>query len=156
PGRRDHGLDALAVDLLGHRTTTLADVTGRGRSQISLAEGRVGAARGHASQDADCARRLFRRLQPEPREHAPETLFHELEMPLVPVLARMERAGIRIEVPFFRTMGRRFARELETIQDEVHALAGGPFNLNSTPQLREVLFERLGLPVLKRTKTGPS
>ena len=85
-----------------------------------------------------------------------EPLFRDLEMPLIPVLARMERSGVRIDVPFFREMSRKHKRELELIQQEIWKEAGSEFNLNSTPQLREVLFERLQLPVLKRTKTGPS
>jgi DNA polymerase-1 len=156
PGRREHTLEALAVDLLAHKTTSWAEVTGRGKSQISFAEVGVEAARDYACEDADCALRLFRRFEPELQAQSLDKLFHDLEMPLVPVLARMQLAGIKIDVDFFRDMGRRFAKELEAIQDEIFKLAGEPFNLNSTPQLREVLFERLGLPVLKRTKTGPS
>jgi DNA polymerase I len=156
PGRREHHLAALAVDLLAYKTLTYAEVTGRGKSQLSFAEVGLEAARDYACQDADCALRLFRRFEADLETHALGTLFHGLEMPLVPVLARMELAGIRIDVPLFRESSRRLAKELELIQDEVYKLAGEPFNLNSTPQLREVLFERLGLPVLKRTKTGPS
>jgi DNA polymerase-1 len=77
-------------------------------------------------------------------------------MPLVPVLARMERAGIRIDVGFFNDMARRLRDELGALEREIHILAGMEFNLNSTAQLREVLFEKLDLPVVKRTKTGPS
>jgi DNA polymerase-1 len=156
PGRREHTLEALAVDLLAHRTTSWGEVTGRGKSQISFSEVGLEAARDYACEDADCALRLYRRFEPELQAQSLDRLFHELEMPLVPVLARMELAGIKIDVGFFREMGRRFANELEQIQDEIFKIAGEPFNLNSTPQLREVLFERLGLPVLKRTKTGPS
>jgi DNA polymerase-1 len=156
PGRRAHGVEALAVDLLGRKTTTYAEVTGTGKSQISFAEVTLEAARDYACEDADCALRLFNRFHPELEASSLDRLFHELEMPLVPVLARMEQNGIKIDVPFFREMGLRFAKELEHIQDEIYKVAGAPFNLNSTPQLREVLFERLGLPVLKRTKTGPS
>jgi DNA polymerase-1 len=156
PGRREHTLEALAVDLLAHKTTSWGEVTGRGKSQISFAEVGLEAARDYACEDADCALRLYRRFEPELQAQSLDRLFHELEMPLVPVLARMELAGIKIDVDFFRDMGRRFAKELELIQDEIFKIAGEPFNLNSTPQLREVLFDRLGLPVLKRTKTGPS
>ena len=156
PGRRAHTLDALAVDLLAHKTTTWAEVTGRGKSQISFAEVLMDAARDYACEDVDCALRLYRRFEAELGEQELAGLFHDLEMPLVPVLARMEMAGIGIDVLFFREMGRRFARELELIQSEIRKLAGEELNLNSTPQLREVLFTRLGLPVLKRTKTGPS
>jgi DNA polymerase-1 len=83
-------------------------------------------------------------------------LFTELEMPLVPVLARMELEGIRIDTGFFQTMNDRLDRDLTLIREEIHKVAGEEFNLNSTQQLREILFEKLQLPVLKRTKTGPS
>ena len=79
-----------------------------------------------------------------------------METPLIPVLATMEMHGVRIDAPFFAEMGRRLEESLRLVRDDVHRVAGGGFNLNSTPQLRQVLFERLELPVLKRTKTGPS
>jgi DNA polymerase-1 len=85
-----------------------------------------------------------------------EALFRELEMPLVPVLARMERRGVRIDDAFFREMSRKLAKELDLVQQEIWKEAGTEFNINSTPKLREILFDKLGLPVLKRTKTGPS
>jgi DNA polymerase-1 len=95
-------------------------------------------------------------LEQELADGALGDLFGEVEMPLVPVLARMERHGIQIDEAFFRAMSLKLNRELELIQEEVWKVSGVEFNINSTPQLREVLFERLGLPVLKRTKTGPS
>jgi DNA polymerase-1 len=156
PGRREHTLEALAVDLLAHKTTLYAELTGKGKSQISFAEVTVDAARDYASEDVDYALRLFKRFEPELTQQSLDGLFHELEMPLVPVLARMELAGIKIDQDFFRGMSKRFAKELELVQDEIFKIAGESFNLNSTPKLREILFQRLGLPVLKRTKTGPS
>jgi len=80
----------------------------------------------------------------------------DLEMPLVPVLMRMAQAGITIDVDFFQAMRSRLKRELDQIQDEIYKLAGGDFNLNSPTQLRQLLFDKLELPVLKKTKTGPS
>jgi DNA polymerase-1 len=85
-----------------------------------------------------------------------EGLFHDLEMPLIPVLTRMERAGIRIDADFFEEVSGRLDRDLTLIRAEIHKVAGEEFNLNSTSQLREILFEKQGLPVIKRTKTGPS
>ena len=80
----------------------------------------------------------------------------DLEMPLLPILTRMELAGIGIDEDFFRTMRSKLKRELDLIQQDIFKVAGGDFNLNSTQQLRQVLFEKLELPVLKKTKTGPS
>jgi DNA polymerase-1 len=156
PGRRGHTLDALALDILAHKTTAYAEVVGRGQSQISFAEVALDLARDLTCEDADCALRLYERFRPELEQQGMDALFHDLEMPLIPVLARMERAGIRIDEAFFRQMSGRFSRDLNLIQQEIWKEAGTEFNLNSNPQLREILFDKLGLPVLKRTKTGPS
>jgi DNA polymerase-1 len=156
PGRRGHSLEALALDLLAHKTLTYAEVTGRGQKQISFAEVTLDRARDFACQDADCALRLYERFHPELGAQGMEALFRELEMPLVPVLARMERRGVRIDDAFFREMSRKLAKELDLVQQEIWKEAGTEFNINSTPKLREILFDKLGLPVLKRTKTGPS
>src|SRR5690606_1493102 len=102
------------------------------------------------------AMRLQGVLEPALEEQGLAPLMRELEMPLVPVLARMELAGIAIDEELFREMRARLVRELDLIQQEIFKIAGGDFNLNSTPQLRQVLFEKLDLPVLKKTKTGPS
>ena len=156
PNRRQHGLDALAMNLLGHRMISYQDVTGKGRSQLSFAEVSLERAREYACEDADFTLRLKDHFEPQLEEQALDRLFRDLEIPLVPVLARMEANGIRIDVPFFREMNGRLEGELEGLRGEIVALAGEEFNLNSTPQLREILFDKLGLPVLKKTKTGPS
>ena len=156
PGRRQHSLDALALDLLGHATISYEDVAGKGRKQVPFAQVPLARAVEYACEDADLTLRLRERFLPELREQGLEDLFRSLEMPLVPVLADMEWAGIRIDPTFFREMSARLGRELELLQEEIWKEAQGEFNINSHPQLREILFEKLGLPVLKRTKTGPS
>lgn len=156
PGRRTHSLEALALDVLAHKTTSYADVAGRGQKQISFAQVTLDAARDYVCQGADYSLRLHKRFRPELEEQGMDVLFHELEMPLVPVLARMERHGVRINEGFFRAMSRKLNEELKLLQQEIWKESGTEFNLNSTLQLREVLFERLALPVIKRTKTGPS
>ena len=156
PGRRAHTLEALALDLLAHKTVTWVDVTGRGQKQISFAEVTLESARDYACDDVDCALRLYVRFRPELEQAQMEVLFHDLEMPLIPVLARMERAGVRIDEPFFREMSRKLNRDLELVQSEIWKEAGVEFNLNSNPKLREILYDKLGLPILKKTKTGPS
>ncbi len=156
PGGRAHSLEALALDILAYKTTTYAEVTGRGQKQISFAEVTLDQARDYACQDVDCSLRLYERFQPDLEQQGVEPLFRKLEMPLIPVLARMERRGIRIDDGFFREMSEKLNRELELIQQEIWKEVGTEFNINSTPKLREILFDKLGLPVLKRTKTGPS
>ena len=156
PGRRAHTLEVLALDILAHKTIALAEVTGRGQKQVSFAEVTLESARDYACEDADCALRLYERFRPDLAEQQMEGLFHDLEMPLIPVLARMERAGVQIDETFFAEMSRKLNRELELVQREIWKEAGTEFNISSNPQLREILYEKLGLPVLKRTKTGPS
>ncbi len=156
PGRREHGLDSLALQYLDHRTITYEEVVGKGKSQISFAEVPLERARDYACEDADLVLRLEEIFAPELERLGLEELFRRIEMPLVPVLAGMEWVGIRIDERFFEELQERLNAELRGLEREIHAEAGGPFNINSNPQLREILFERLGLPVIKRVKSGPS
>jgi DNA polymerase-1 len=156
PNRRQHSLDALALTLLGHRMIPYSEVAGKGKSQICFSEVALDRAREYACEDADYTLRLKELFEPQLSGQELDRLFHDLEMPLVPVLARMEANGILIDVPFFRDMNDRLESDLDGIRKNILDLAGVEFNLNSTPQLREVLFDKLGLPVIKRTKTGPS
>ncbi len=156
PGRRDQELDSLALQHLGHSPTTYEDLCGKGRSASPVAECGVDAVRDFACEKADMALRLRARLEPQLDQYRLERLYRDVEMPLERVLADMETAGIRIDVDFFRTVSKKLDRDLALIQEEIFKEAGQEFNINSTPQLREVLFEKLQLPVIKKTKTGPS
>ncbi len=156
PSRRQHSLDALSTDFLGYAPISYEEVAGKGKKQIPFARVPLEKAVEYACEDADLTLRLRDRFLPQLQEHKLEELFRSLEMPLVPVLAAMERNGIRIDATFFREMSARLARELELLQQEIWKEAGEEFNINSHPQLREILFEKMDLPVIKRTKTGPS
>jgi len=156
PGRRGHTQDLLALEFLARKATGYGDVVGTGRNRVPFSDVAVERARDLVCETVEIAMKLEGLFRPALREGGLEDLFRRLEMPLVSVLARIERAGISIDADFFTEMSGRLRRELDLIQEDVYKLAGGEFNLNSTPQLREVLFERLGLPVLKKTKTGAS
>ena len=156
PGRREYGLDALALQYLDHRTITYEELCGKGKDQIPIAEVPIERVVEYACEDVDVALRLRELFRADLERYALDDLFERIEMPLVRVLVDMEWAGIRIDEAFFRNLGRKLERDLELIREEIYKVAGGEFNIASTPQLREVMFERLGLPVLKRTKTGPS
>ena len=156
PGRRQHSLDVLATDFLAYDTVSYEEVAGKGKSEISFARVPLAEATDYACEDADIALRLKEEFEPDLREQELDALFHELEMPLVPVLARMEEHGIRIDEEFFAEMSEKLNGELEAIRERIFELAGEEFNVNSTVQLREILFEKLEMPVVKRTKTGPS
>jgi DNA polymerase-1 len=156
PGRREHGLDSLALQHLEHRTITYDEVAGKGKAQVLFAHVALEAARDYACEDSDVALCLAGKFEPELERLRLRELFETIEMPLVRVLAEMQWNGIRIEEPFFHEMGRQLRGTLGVLRERIYAEAGGEFNIGSNPQLREVLFERLQLPVIKRTKTGPS
>lgn len=156
PGRRGHDLGPLTMDVFGHKLTERESATGSGRNRTTLGEAPIERGQAYLCGVADMTLQLAHHFAEKLGEASLDGLMRELEMPLVPVLVRMEQAGIGIETDFFSEMRSRLKRELDQIQDEIYKLAGADFNLNSTPQLRQVLFEKLELPVLKKTKTGPS
>ncbi len=156
PGRRSHELTTLSMENFSHKSIAYADVVGSGRNKVPFPEAPIERARNFVAEEADLSLELAQKFQARLDEQALADLMAELEMPLLPVLTRMELAGIGIDADFFRAMRSKLKRELELIQEEIFKLAGGDFNLNSTTQLRQVLFEKLSLPILKKTKTGPS
>lgn len=158
PGRRRQDLTALATDFLGADVTPASSATGKGKDRRDFGEAPASAARDFACEQAELPLRLWARFAEELAARGPDAqrLIDDLETPLIPVLAEMELAGIGIDAPFFARTSVRLEEELRLIRGDVYRVAGTDFNINSTPQLREVLFERLELPVLKRTKTGPS
>lgn len=156
PGRRGHGLDVLALEFLARKAPSLSDAVGSGRNKVPFPEAPVEGARDYLCQQAELALLLEERLAPLMNQDGLAGLDSTLEIPLLRVLTRMEQAGIGIDADFFKGMRSRLKRELDQIQEEIWKVAGTEFNLNSTQQLREILFERMGLPVLKKTKTGAS
>jgi DNA polymerase-1 len=156
PGRRSHGLDLLALEFLNHKITTIADLCGRGKDVIPYDQVPVECARDYSCEDADITWQLRTVFEPQLESLQLSPLFRDVEMPLVRVLAEMEWNGVAIDVPWFRTLKERFERERRRVEQEIYAEAGQEFNINSNPKLREILFDALKLPVLKRTPTGPS
>jgi DNA polymerase I len=156
PQRRSHGLDVLALEFLDHLTTTYEELCGRGRNEIPYDQVPIDCARDYASEGADVTWRLRQIFEPQLEAQQLMPLFREVEIPLIRVLADMEWAGISIDVEWFRSLKERFAKERQRVEEEIYTEAGERFNINSNPKLREILFERLKLPVLKRTATGPS
>jgi DNA polymerase-1 len=156
PGRREHSLDALALQHLDYKTTTYEEVAGKGKAEIPFAEVELEAARDYACEDADVTLQLAERFAPELERLHLEPLFRDIEMPLVEVLADMEWEGIRIDEPFFARMNEELVGKLREVERDIYAEAGMEFNIGSNPQLRDILFVKLGLPVIKRTKTGAS
>ena len=156
PELRGHELETLAANRLGLETARLKELVGTGKKEVPLTRLAPEEVLRYACERADCAGRLREHFRPRLEGHALDGLFRDVEMRLVPVLARMERNGVRIDPLFFSEMSRQLEYELGLVQEEIFREAGSEFNLNSTPQLRTVLFEDLGLPVIRKTKTGPS
>jgi DNA polymerase-1 len=156
PGRRSHGLDLLALEFLVHTMTTYEDVCGKGKQAISYDLVPISCARDYACEAVDVTWQLEQRFRPQLEAQQIYELYRDVEIPLIGVLADLEWEGIEIDRALFASLKERFARERQRVEQEIYVSAGGEFNINSNPQLREVLFERLKLPILKKTATGPS
>lgn len=155
-GERNHNLDFLASRYLGHTTTKISELIGKGKNQKRMDEVAVAAVADYAAEDADVSLRLMPLLA-ERLDHAELTpLNSEVEAPLIEVLAEMEWNGVRVDTARLAELSERFTARLGELAEEIEEIAGHPFNLASPKQLAEVLFQELGLPVLKKTKTGPS
>ncbi len=156
PGRRSHAIDALSLEHLGRPMRQFQDLVGRGKAEIPFAEVPVADAADYCGADSATVLALREVFQPQLEAHRLVPLLEELEQPLVPVLVDMEWAGIRIDTALFARLSAEFAAEMARLEGLIEAAAGESFNLNSPKQLAAILFEKQGLPVLKRTKTGPS
>ena len=154
--RMAYNLGALSAEFLNHRCIPIEDVIGRGRNQISMAAAPVEAVAVYSSEDADTTYRLAEALRPMLQREGLMRLFAELEMPLMPVLARMEQAGILVDPGRLRVMETQLSKQADELRGRILAAAGMDFNPDSPRQLATVLFDRLKLPVLRKTKTGQS
>lgn len=156
PGERSHNLDDLAKRFLNHENISIESLIGTGKNQRTMDQAPVALVTDYAAEDADVALRLKEILAPKLTADGLQSLFDDLEMPLVEVLAELEFNGITIDVPLLRQLGSEFAARIAVIEQEIYALAGSEFNIDSRNQLAKVLFEDLKLPITKSTKTGPS
>jgi len=154
--RLSHGMDALAADYLHLRPIPISDLIGTGKSAISFADVPLSRAAQYSAEDADVTLRLAHALHPKLAAQKAEELFHNLEMPLVQVLADMEFYGVMIDTPLLKNLSKDIQIKLEDLQTKIKAAAGKDFNQDSPKQLADVLFTQLKLPIVKRTKTGPS
>ncbi|WP_019612264.1 DNA polymerase I [Thioalkalivibrio sp. AKL7] len=154
-GANRHDLDSLAERHLDYKTTHYEDVAGKGAKQIPFAEVDIGIATDYAGEDADICLQLDAVFQPRLKEaEGPAFVYREIEMPLIPVLADIERAGVKVDPDQLGAQSQALLTEMERIEREAFEEAGGEFNLGSPKQIQEILFERLGLPVLRRTPKG--
>jgi DNA polymerase I len=149
-----HNLDSLALGTLNYRTITFEDLVGKGKNQKLITEVPLNAIADYSAEDADITMRLYTYQVPELRELGLLSLCEEMEFPLIPVLARMECAGISLDVKHLEGMSKEMDRQLQTLIADIHREAGASFNINSTQQLGDLLFNKLKLPTQRKTKTG--
>jgi DNA polymerase-1 len=136
--------------------TDYSELTGKGKSQIPFSEVPIVAARDYSCADADITFQLREFLEPKLAAVEATALLRDVELPLVTVLAEMEWNGITIDLPWFHSLKSRFAKEREAVQQQIYETAGEEFNINSNKQLGAIMFGKLGLPIKKKTSTGPS
>ena len=145
PASRNLGLKNLAFVKLGEEMTHIEDLIGKGKKQITMAEVPIDSAAPYAVADAEVTLRLLPIEKQDLQRVNGEKLLYEIDLPLTPVLADMEMAGIALDIPFFQETGKRLEQRLAEIEKQVYEAVGKPFNINSTQQLSDVLFNRLGL-----------
>ena len=153
PSRRGHGMDDLAMELLGHKTITYKEVAGTGAKQIGFEEVDVERATEYAAEDSDITWRFYGNLKPKLTGDLLK-LFNEIEIPLLEVLAEMEINGVFLDKNHLVQLSKKIEVELKELEMKIYLLAEEEFNINSPKQLAVILFEKLKLPVIKKTKTG--
>lgn len=150
-----HNMDDLAKRYLGHQTISFEEIAGKGKNQLTFNQIPLEQAADYAAEDADVTMKLqqvlWEKLSKEPTL---EKLFKEMELPLLGVLSRMERRGVLIDSDALFLQSNEIANRLSELEEQAYVLAGQPFNLASTKQLQEILFDKLGLPVIQKTPKG--
>jgi DNA polymerase-1 len=150
-----HDMDSLALKYLGRQTTHYEDVAGKGAKQISFSQVSIEDASHYAAEDADITLQLHQHIWPRLQQQpALAAVLQEIEIPLIPVLARMEQRGVLIDGNLLTVQSTEMSKQILRLEQEAHEAAGQPFNLGSPKQLQQILFEKLGLPVIRKTPKG--
>ncbi|TVQ82927.1 MAG: DNA polymerase I [Micavibrio sp.] len=149
-----HGMDELAELFLGETTTKYKDLCGTGKKQITFDQVPLDKACDYAAEDADLTLRLYNIFKPRLAPEKRTSVYEILERPLAPVIAQMEWTGVRVDPAVLKNLSRIFAEKLGVLEEEIHKLAGMPFNIGSPKQLGEVLFDNMGFAGGKKTKSG--
>ncbi len=153
-GLHGHGMDTLSERYLAHTPIPIKHLIGSGKSAITFDRVPVAEAVKYAAEDADITLRLWQMFKPQLHQVHVTTVYETLERPLVPVLAAMERAGVKVDRHTLSRMSGKFAQKMAALEDEIHELAGERFNVGSPKQLGEILFDKMALEGGKRGKTG--
>jgi len=156
PSRRGHSLDALSQIFLDHAMIPIKDLIGSGKSQRLFSDVDIPEAAEYSAEDADVTFRIAEILCPRIEEEGLGQLFRDLELPLVPILADMELAGVKVDTGYLQKLSKEFGGMIAATEAEIYDISGEEFNINSPKQLGGILFEKLGLKPVKKTKSGPS
>ncbi len=150
-----HDLDSLALKYLDYTTIHFEDVAGKGAKQLSFNQVTVETAAEYAAEDADITLRLHNRLWPQlSADNRLRNLYEQIEVPLIPVLSRMERTGVLIDTNMLRQQSRELSGRMDTVAKQAQSVAGEEFNISSPKQIQVILFEKMGLPVISKTPKG--
>lgn len=155
-GTRQYSLSTLAFNELGYQMQLIEDLIGKGKNQLSMKEVEVNKVSWYASEDADITFRLKKVFEPLLKKDGLENIFNDIEMPLIPVLAQMERNGIKLDAQLLEKLSGRAEKEIMQLEKDIYKIAGLEFNIASPKQLSEVLYQKLNLTSGKRNKTGLS
>ncbi len=153
-GKRNHGMDELALAHFGHRCIAFKDVCGSGKNALSFNQVPLRDATRYAAEDADVTLRLWRLFKPRLSAEKATRVYERVDRPLVPVLAEMERAGIKVDAVELARMSGEFAEGIAGLETEIHAMAGQSFTVGSPKQLGDILFGKMGLKGGKKGKSG--
>jgi len=150
-----HDMDSVASRYLGVSTIRYEDVAGKGAKQLSFNEVPLEQAAPYAAEDADVTLRIHRELWPRLESTGRlAAVYRDMEIPLIPILQSMERTGVLLDTDMLQRQSQELSQEMRRLEEEAHKSAGGPFNLGSPKQLQEILFDRLELPVVRKTPKG--
>jgi DNA polymerase-1 len=149
-----HGMDELSQLHLGHTPISYDDVTGKGKGRLSFADVDIDKALAYAAEDTDVTLRLYHILKPRLLAEKMVRVYEDIERPIIPVIARMEHTGIKLDIPALKRMSLDFGNKLAVLEKEIHGLSGHEFNIASPKQMGVVLFEEMGLEGGRKTKTG--
>jgi DNA polymerase-1 len=156
PTKHNHNLEEIAREYLDHRMTSYKDVVGSGKREVTFDQVDLEVAKNYACEDSDVTFLVSNILLPKLQDEGLKDLFYDVELPLIDVLAHMEMNGVKIDRSLLGEMSKEFEIKLVSIADRIYRVAGEQFNINSSQQLASILFEKLRLPKVKRTKTGTS
>ncbi len=156
PSKSNHNLSDISLEYLGYAKKSIEQLIGKGKNALTMDRVDVGEVRDYCCEDSLIAFNLMSVLEKQLKEKELEELFFKVEMPLIEVLAGMELCGVSVDSAYLKRLSAEIEKKIASCEKNIHSMAGETFNINSPKQLRDILFEKLKMPVIKRTKTGAS